>query len=167
MSKKFLISDANIIIDIIAGNLIEAMFSLNYEFGTPDILYAEELEDQHPEIQKAGLKLLELQPKSIETAMEYYENNTASKVSVNDCIALSLAQQEQCTLLTGDAKLRQLAIVEGVRVKGTLWLVRQLVVNAIITIDEAEQAYVKMQEDGSRLPSQEIQNQLKKLSKNK
>ncbi len=50
MSKKLLISDANIIIDIIAGELVETMFALEYEFGIPDILYAEELEEQHPEI---------------------------------------------------------------------------------------------------------------------
>ena len=64
MSKKLLISDANIIIDIVAGELVEAMFSLEYEFSTPDILYVEELEEQHPEIIEAGLKPLELTPES-------------------------------------------------------------------------------------------------------
>ena len=54
MSKKLLISDANIIIDIVAGELVDAMFSLDYEFGTPDILYAEELEEQHSGILNAG-----------------------------------------------------------------------------------------------------------------
>lgn len=71
MSKKLLISDANIIIDIVAGELVDAMFSINDEFGTPDILYAEELEEQHSDILNAGLKLFELSPETINVANSY------------------------------------------------------------------------------------------------
>jgi len=158
VSKKLLISDANIIIDIIAGELVEAIFALPYEFGVPEILFAEELEGQHPEIQQAGLKLMELQPDSMDAAMRYFENNPTNTVSVNDCLTLSLAQQEQCTLLTGDAKLRQLSMVEGVAVKGTLWLIQQLFDNKLIDADKAEAAYRKMLHDGSRLPEKKSQS---------
>ncbi len=165
MSKKLLISDANIIIDIVAGELVDAMFSLNYEFGTPDILYAEELELQHSNILNAGLKLFELSPESIDVANSYYQNNTAIRVSANDCLALSLAQQEECALLTGDSKLKQLAIVEGITVHGTLWLVDTMYNNSLINVVDAENAYKKMLDDGSRLPEKEIQKQLKKFNK--
>jgi len=165
VSKKLLISDANIIIDIVAGELVDAMFSLNYEFGTPDILYVEELEEQHSDILNAGLKLFELSPESIDVANLYYQNNTAIRVSANDCLALSLAQQEECALLTGDSKLKQLAIVEGITVHGTLWLVDTMFNNGCITAGDVEIAYQKMLDDGSRLPVKEIQKQLKTFNK--
>lgn len=160
MRKKLLISDANIIIDIVAGELVEAMFSLEYEFATPDILYAEELADQHPEILQTGLTALELTPESIIQADTYFQENRTSRVSVNDCLALSLAQQEKCTLLTGDSKLKQLAIIKGISVRGTLWLVETMFNNGLITAIDAESSYQKMIDDGSRLPVKEIQIQL-------
>jgi len=164
VSKKLLISDANIIIDIVAGELVDVMFSLNYEFGTPDILYVEELEDQHSGILNAGLKLFELKPESIDVANSYYQKNIATRVSANDCLALSLAQQEECALLTGDSKLKQLAIIEGITVHGTLWLVDMMFNNRLISVIDAENAYRKMLNDGSRLPEKEIKKQLIKFS---
>ena len=162
MNKKLLISDANIIIDIVAGELVDAMFGLEYDFGVPDVLYADELEAQHSDILDAGLKLLELQSESVEYANTLFEKNVSLRVSAHDCMALSLAKQEFCTLLTGDSKLKQLAMVENVSVRGTLWLVEQMIDIGHITAEEAEIAYDKMLKDGSRLPAAEIQIQLKK-----
>lgn len=163
VSKKLLISDANIIIDIVAGELTAAMFALDYEYAVPDILYADELEEQHSSIVQAGLKLIELTPESIDIASTYYEQNIATRVSANDCVALALAQQEVCNLLTGDAKLKQLAMTQGVTVYGTLWLVEQMLIGKIISVEDAKIAYKKMIEDGSRLPENEIKKQLKKF----
>ena len=163
MYKKLLISDANIIIDIVAGELVNAMFRLAYDFGVPDVLYADELEAQHSDILDAGLKLFELQPDSVDYANTLIEENVNLRVSVHDCMALSLAKQECCTLLTGDAKLKQLAMVENVSVRGTIWLVEQMIDIGQITVAEAEIAYGRMLKDGSRLPAAEIQKQLKKF----
>lgn len=164
MSKKLLISDANIIIDIIVGELHDAMFALDYEFGIPDVLYSEELEEQHPEILDAGLVLFELNPNTITNAISLYQQNLITKVSVNDCMALALAQQECCTLLTGDAKLKQLAIIESISVRGTLWVVNEMFSNHLISAKNAATAYQKMLDDGSRLPTEEIKNQLIKFN---
>lgn len=163
MCKQLLISDANIIIDIVAGELTAAMFALNYQFAVPDILYADELEAQHSAMLAQGLRLIELRPESVSAADNYYANNKASRVSANDCMALSLAQQEDCYLLTGDAKLKQLATTEGVTVYGTLWLVEQMLTQEHINVGQAEVAYQKMIEDGSRLPENDIKKQLKKF----
>lgn len=163
MSKKLLISDANIIIDIVAGELVDGMFALEYEFAVPDLLYAEELEQQHSDIVDKGLLVIGLTSESISAANNLFEQNNQLKVSVNDCIALSLAQQESCSLLTGDARLKQLAIVEGVPVRGTLWLVEQMIIANCVTIEQVEVAYVKMQDDGSRLPEADIKKQIEKF----
>lgn len=167
MNRKLLISDANIIIDIVAGELSEELFALEYDFGVPDILYAEELTERHADMVDKGLLVLGLVPESMLAANTLFEQNNRLKVSVNDCIALSLAQQESCPLLTGDARLKQLAIVEGVEVKGTLWLVEQMIVNRCITIAQAEYAYKKMLADGSHLPAADIKKQIYKFNNKK
>lgn len=82
-------------------------------------------------------------------------------VSVNDCMALALARQEQCTLLTGDGALRQVALAEGADVKGTVWLVGRMLEAGLIDAERARQAYQAMKEDGSRLPWDTIKQQLK------
>ena len=163
MSKKLLISDANIIIDIVAGELVEAMFALEYEFGVPDVLYADELEAQHSTMLDVGLRQFELAPELVNSAIALYETAIVTKVSANDCMALALAQAEECPLLTGDARLKQLATSEGVTVFGTLWLVENMLNSGLLTAAEAEEAYQKMLEDGSRLPIREINKQLKKF----
>lgn len=44
---QLLISDANILIDLEEGELLNELFQLPYQFKVPDILFFEELEDQH------------------------------------------------------------------------------------------------------------------------
>lgn len=146
------------------GELQSALFALDYEIGTPDILYAEELEDQHSEIIDAGLVLFELKPDAVNYAHTLHQQNLIPQVSVNDCIALALAQQESCALLTGDAKLKQLAIIEDVSVRGTLWLVEEMLKSKLINASEAEMAYQKMLDDGSRLPVEKINKQLDRFA---
>jgi hypothetical protein len=49
-SHRLLISDANILIDISAGKLLNVMFRLDHDFVLPDVLYVEELQEQYPEL---------------------------------------------------------------------------------------------------------------------
>ncbi len=44
---QVLISDANVLIDMEDGGLLELMFSLPYQFKVSDMLYRDELETQH------------------------------------------------------------------------------------------------------------------------
>jgi len=46
-------------------------------------------------------------------------------------------------------------------VKGTLWLVQQMHESGLINADQAEAAYNSMINDGSRLPVNEINRQLR------
>lgn len=50
-----LISDANILMDVEMGDLVAPMFSLGYQFAVPDVLYYEELEEQHAHLLDMGL----------------------------------------------------------------------------------------------------------------
>lgn len=156
-----LISDANILIDMDVGGLLEAMFRLEEGFAVPDVLYMEELEEQHGELPGLGLKVLPLEDEGIAAAMVLLDIYHGP--STNDLFALQLAKQESCPLVTGDGDLRTAATAEGVELRGTLWLVEAMVRKGIIDKDRAATAYEAMRVGGRRLPWKEAERRLKAL----
>lgn len=80
-----------------------------------------------------------------------------------DCFALVLAKKEQCPLLTGDQNLRKAAEQEQVEVKGTLWVVENLVSDGIIDLASARQAYARMKANGRRLPWEQAETRLETM----
>jgi len=165
MPQQLLISDANILIDMDVGGLIDAMFALEYEFTTPNILYEQELAQYHPYLLAKGLRLMELAPESIDRASELERQYNG--VSSYDLAALSLAEQVTAPLLSGDRKLRQVCLEEDIEVHGTIWLVEQILIAGTASVSEIEVAYNRMEEDGSRLPWDEVDKQLKQFRKKK
>lgn len=147
---QLLISDANILIDLEEGRVLERLFLLPYQFSVPDVLFAEELENQHGHLLDMGLSQCELTPQTLQYAAGLIAH--ASGVSSNDCFALALAQQERCPLLTGDQRLRGVAEQEGVLVMGTIWVIEQLVQHQHLSAGAARDAYERMRENGRRLP---------------
>lgn len=160
---QLLISDANILIDLEEGELIEQLFQLPFKFSIPDILFEEELDDQHGYLVDLGLELKELSGDSMLYGMELTQRYT--NPSRNDCFALALAKQENCPLLTGDKALRSAAANEAVMVQGTLWVVEQLVRQQLVSIDQARAAYEKMKQAGRRLPWALAETKLAELEK--
>ena len=161
-----LISDANILIDMVEGGILERMFQLPEAFAVPDVLYHQELSTHHPELQALGLECISLRPEGVQEALELSQGCMARDApSMNDLFALMLARQEACPLLTGDKRLRQLAAQQyaEVELRGTLWLVDAMVRGALLTVAEAETAYQRMQDGNSRLPWAEVRKQIKQL----
>mgnify|MGYP001615927311 FL=1 len=158
---KLLISDANIFIDMEAGGLVEAMFSLPETFVVPDILFREELAEYNPELPGLGLQVMSLTEERVAESMRL--RLVHKHPSQNDLFALALAKQESCPLLTGDRRLRKAAEQEGVELKGTLWLVERMVEEAIISVEGAAEAYEGMRREKRWLPWAEVTKQLKRL----
>ena len=158
---QLLISDANILIDLEEGELLRHVFDLPFAFRVPDILFYEELEAHHGYLLDLGLTLGELDEQGMKAAFDY--THKYSNPSRNDCFALALAFREGCPLLTGDKALRTAAEQEEISVKGTLWIVEQLVVHRVITVSRARRAYELMKDAGRRLPWTEAAQRLGNL----
>ncbi len=112
---RLLISDANILIDMEAGALMEMLFQLPMQFGIPDLLYYEEIEPGSPGLEQLGLQIMEVSSDFVKYAekLPSQYNGTlpaknGAKPSHNDYLALALAKQESCTLLTVDDALNAL-----------------------------------------------------------
>jgi predicted nucleic acid-binding protein len=147
---QVLISDANVLIDMEAGQLLELMFNLPFEFKVSDMLFVDELSHQHAHLLDLGLRQTELTANSMMDAMRM--THAYAGPSRYDCFSLALAKQEGCPLLTGDVALRKAAQKEDVIVKGTIWLVEQMIEHNLISKLVAGRAYQSMQDAGSRLP---------------
>lgn len=160
---KLLISDANILIDMDVGGLIEVMFRLPETFAVPDILYQEELREHHPELPGFGLLVREISQTFVIEA--YRLRGQYKGPSQNDLFALALAKQEACRLVTGDKALREVAEAEAVDVRGTLWLIERLRDEDILSLEEIEVAYDRMRREGRRLPWSEVRAQIKRFKK--
>lgn len=158
---RLVVSDANILIDMEEGGLIEAMFKLPETFAVPNVLFMEELVEHHPELPGHGLLVQELGELAV--VETYRLRQRYPNPSLNDLFALALAKQEACPLLTGDRNLRVAADQEGVELRGTLWLVERLVEEAIVTVEQAAEAYERMRATNRWLPWPEVAKQLKIL----
>lgn len=160
MPRTLVISDANVLIDMESGGLLEPMFRLDYRFAVPDVLYEEELRDHHPGLVALGLHRIELSSASVRYVEVLAADRRSRGVGRYDLFALALARQEECLLLTGDALMRALAEAEQCRVHGTLWLVAELLGDGRIRAARARRAYEAMRDAGRRLPWAEIERQL-------
>lgn len=155
---QLLISDANILIDLEEGMLLDWLFRLGFQVKVADILYEEELKANHSHLLGLGLQIGELSAAAMLDALDLVQRYRAP--SRNDCFALALARQEQCPLLTGDKALRKAAESEAVVVKGTLWVVEQMVEQKLIDKARAFDAYDRMEQAGRRLPWQKARARL-------
>lgn len=167
---RLLISDANILIDMEAGALMKTLFQLPMQFGIPDVLYYEEIEEGSPDLEQLGLNIMEVSGNFVKYAGNLpcqYDSKlpakNGAKPSHNDYLALALAKQESCTLLTGDANLRIVAEHESVKVMGTIGLLLAMVENQLLTKDDALKALEKMKVCKRRLPWSEAEKRLTAL----
>jgi len=158
---QLLISDANILIDLEEGRIIELMFRLPYRFSIPDILFEEEMSEEHGYLPGLGLTIAELSSEIVMCAEELIQRYNGP--SRNDCFALALAKDRQCPLLTGDKDLRKAAEAEAVIVNGILWLMKQLINQKLITVAQAREAYQRMKDTGRRLPWTVVEAELQEI----
>ncbi len=160
---KLLISDANILIDLEEGQIINLIFQLaDHEFLTPDILFEEELRDSHEGLLDRGLRLGELAPESMRYVTEL--TTRYPKPGRIDVFTIALAAQEGCPLLTGDRDLRAAAEQENIIVHGTIWLVEQLILRQLLSVDRARDAFDRMRRAHRRLPWTSVEQLLTRLT---
>lgn len=157
-----LISDTNILIDMEAAHLLTRLFALPMQFAIPDVLYWEEIEPGTPGLEALGLKVLEVRGDYVAYAATLPAQHGHAP-SGNDYLALALAKQEGCPLLTGDQALKKAAEAEDVPVMGSVWLLRTLVEHGLLSVEDALAALARMKAARRRLPWAEAERILNGL----
>lgn len=154
-SRSQFIIDTNVLIDLHRGEILKQFFSLPHIFSAPDVII-DELEDPDGGVLMGyGLQRGELSGERVQEVLGlsgYHKN-----IALNDLFALVLAASTGVTLLTGDNRLRNLAVKHNVRVHGILWVLDEMVAQNRLKTVEARRALKKIMESGSRLPMAECQ----------
>lgn len=157
---RLLISDANILIDFDVGGLLPKLFQLEATLAVPDVLFEEELKDHHPELPSMGLEILRLREPAILRAVRLAQ--IYRRAGRNDLLALVLAEQESCPLLTGDKFLRGAAELEGVEVHGSLWVANRMYEEDLVDAARLSSAFDQMRDCGRRLPWAEVRRHIRR-----
>jgi predicted nucleic acid-binding protein len=79
---------------------------------------------------------------------------------LTDCSVWNYARENNFTLLTGDKKLRNIAIESGVNVCGILFLFDEMVAQGIINVNVAIDKLTELYRNNTRLPKKEIDKRL-------
>lgn len=164
---RVLVSDASILIELSKWSLLEALFALPFEFAVPDALYEDELIDLG-EIDRKQLKALGLRVESLDSAgmaraLSY--RTARPKLTLHDCLAVTLAVTNDWALLTGDKRMRALAEEERIEVHGVLWVIDLFAKHRILGNARLAAALRGMLDDPrTRMPHAEIRRRLEVLN---
>jgi hypothetical protein len=159
---SLLVLDSSIAFDLERGGMIEATFELDHAFLTPDLLYANELEDgPGPYMRGLGMQVVDLTAAEVGLAQQIGTKNR--RVSTPDCWALVTAMRSEHRLLTGDAQLRSLAESKQIPCSGLLWLMDAIFTAGLRTPTALIEALTRTcQHARCRLPKGEVNTRLNK-----
>ena len=162
--ERIVISDTNILFDLMAIELLDSFFRMPWEVLTTDFVMDEikQLEQkQHVNKFVVSNKLKVIQNESIElseifTLFRVNRNNA----SIADCSVWHLAKKRNARLLTGDAKLRKSAEADSVKVSGVLFIFDCLVDYGIEDKKTCAVKLMDLMKINSRLPKSECMKRI-------
>lgn len=163
---KLIITDSSVFFDIIKIQALPEFFALDFEICTTDFVQNEILESEQREqielfIRSKKLTVFELSGEEIDEVVRF--KTTRVFKTLIDKTVLWKAKQLGCPLLTGDAKLRNEAKDQGVKVHGSLWVVMQIVKHGIVNKKKGVDYLEQLKVINDRLPFEEIEKLIKQL----
>ena len=167
---KIVINDANILIDLVKLELLEAFSKLNFDLHTTDFVI-EELNDKQREpitelSQSNKLGIIEtIKIEDFQGINSILENS--SGLSFEDCSVWYYSKKLSGVLLTGDGKLRKQARKDNLEVKGIIYLFDEFLRQGIITFQEAVEKIKQLSLLNNRLPKKEIEKRIDFWNENK
>ena len=137
---KILINDANILIDLVKLEFLEAFLKLDFDLYTTDFVI-EELSDK----QKLPItKLNRLKKLSIieTTSIDDFQGinrilKKSSGLSFEDCSVWYYSKKLSGVLLTGDKKLKKQASKDNIEVRGIIYLFDEFLNQDLISFHKA------------------------------
>ena len=165
---KLIITDTNILFDIISIGALPEFFSLDYEIFTTVFVIQEIKKSDQKEaievfIRAKQLNVIQFNPDEIEEITRFVTRKNFRGITDKSILWKTL--QLDCPLLTGDRKLRMGAEVHGVEVHGTIWVIERLVENDMISKAKGIQLLESLRKVNSSLPYDEIDKLIQDFKK--
>ncbi|MCR5766392.1 MAG: hypothetical protein K6G09_10520 [Treponema sp.] len=166
IKEKLVISDTNILLDLISVDLLEAFFSLPCDFSTTDFVISEIIQPQQIKALDRFTKTGQFEVASFDfeelmNINEVFENND-NNASLTDCSVWYYAKKTGGRLLTGDGKLRKSAEADNVKVSGILYIFDNLVEYGILEPSESADLLEELLQINMRLPKGECEKRILK-----
>lgn len=165
--QRIVVNDTNVFIDLLDIGLLDHFFQLSWEVHTTDFVMFElnregqrdavEIYQVNKQLHVATFEMDELC--EIRGLQKVYENKI--NVSLTDCSVWYYAKRKGYMLLTGDRKLRNSSMKDGVEVRGILYVFDKLVEEAILTPIVAAEKLKQLQIMNPCLPKDEIEKRIK------
>lgn len=163
MMETVVVSDTNIFIDLYSVDLLNEFFSLSFQIHTTDFII-NELKNaiQRDTILSFNtLTIKKFNGKELSELLLFQDKlHQETNVSIQDCSVWQYAQHNSYCLLTGDSKLRKVAIKEGTNVRGILYIFDKIVEEKILTPSVACEKLKLLRQMNGRLPSKEIDRRI-------
>jgi len=165
---KLIITDTNVFFDIISIGALPEFFSLEYKICTTVFVIEEIKRSDQREVIEVFIRAKEIYviDFSAEEMEEIHEFQTRKNFKgITDKSVLWKSLQLKCPILTGDKKLRLEAEEQGIEVHGTIWVIRTLVSNELITKEQGIKLLESLKEVNSSLPFDAIERLLRLYKK--
>ena len=161
---KVAVKDANVLIDLVEGDLLGLWFRLGIETHVPDLVLAE---IKHPEhcrmvlamVEAGNLQIGTFSPADLSQIESYKQKY---RISLADASAILLAEQMQATLLSGDRLVRKTGQSLNLDVRGLLWVFDGLVIRELLGTPDAAMRLERVVDAGAHLPAEQVQARLRK-----
>jgi predicted nucleic acid-binding protein len=163
---KIVITDVSVFFDLYHLQVLPEFFALDLEIHTTDFVYNEITNSA----QKNDFAIFERSKKLIIIKITPEEEDdirdmrlARSNKSFPDRTILWKARQLNCALLTCDNALRKEAEANGLEVRGSIWVINELISNGIISNAKGIELLKHMKLVNPRLPVDEIDKLIRGL----
>jgi len=163
---KLIITDTNVLFDVIKIGALPEFFSLDYDICTTVFVIEEikpsgqrELVDTF--IRAKKLTVIEFTGEEIEEVMNFDIANGLKRFTDKSVIWKSV--QLNCPMLTGDKKMREIAVKIGIEVHGSIWVIDELLNTGLISSEKAIELLEQLLMTNSWLPRNEIEKKINEL----
>lgn len=164
IEETLVISDTNILLDLISMNLLEEFFSLPCGFRTTDFVMNEIVQPVQQKmidkfVEGKRLEVVSFDSFDLSEIIAMFSSST-NNVSLTDCSVWYHAKRTDGRLLTGDGKLRRSAEADNVKVAGILYIMDNLLEYGIIDKNTAADLLEQLMQINMRLPKGECEKRL-------
>ncbi|MBQ9172410.1 MAG: hypothetical protein IJ161_01610 [Bacteroidales bacterium] len=164
MVKTIVVSDTNIFIDLVRLNILDSFFALPFEVHTTNFVINELTVPEQKTVVADFIKQNKLIIGTLSSEevgkIALLSINTGGKISITDFSVCLYSKKNGYTLLTGDKKLRKVALDESITVRGILYLFDEMVNNSTLTLEQAIATLRQLKSINPRIPSDEVDTRI-------
>lgn len=163
---RLIITDTNVLFDIIKVGALPEFFNLDYDICTTVFVIDEikpslQREQVETFIRSKQLTVFEFSGEEVEGIVKFDTVRDLKRFTDKSVIWKSI--ELKCPMLTGDKKMREVAEKLGIEVHGSIWVIDELIRNQLISPVKAIELLKLLIATNSWLPGNEIEKRINQL----